>query len=218
MTISWKEYQIQASEFFNRLGFHTEVEAKVSGVRGFHEIDVLVTGDLHGISVKRVIECKNWKHNIPKEKVMALYSIVQDVGADRGFLLSEIGFQSGAIRAAKNSNLTLTSLADLKIEANSTIVENEISSLHMRRSKVLKRLWKLHKSTNDYMSHFMNPMGKLAFIELAVDEALNGNYPVAYGLTVGSERLFVDSWEELINEIKKLLDYAEEYESNYEST
>jgi hypothetical protein len=46
--------------------------------------------------------------------VAALASVVQDVGADRGILLSETGFQAGAIRLASLSNITLTSLTELK--------------------------------------------------------------------------------------------------------
>ena len=43
-----------------------------------------------------------------------LAEVVKDVGADRGVLLSESGFQSGAARAAKNTNIELTSLKDLR--------------------------------------------------------------------------------------------------------
>lgn len=61
MEISWQQYQIQASEFFRRLGFHTELEASVNGARAEHKVDVLVSGELHGIKFHWVIECKNWK-------------------------------------------------------------------------------------------------------------------------------------------------------------
>ena len=93
MPVAWREYQESAAAFFRTLGFHAEVEAKVDGVRGAHEIDVFVTGVVHGIPFRWVVECKHWKTNIPKEKVLALIAIVQDVGADRGFLLSETGFE-----------------------------------------------------------------------------------------------------------------------------
>ena len=64
------------------------------------KIHVFVTFARFGIPHLRILECKHWKTCIPKEKVMVLQAIVQDIGADKGFLLSEIGFQSGAIAAA----------------------------------------------------------------------------------------------------------------------
>ncbi|MHA1280489.1 MAG: restriction endonuclease [Candidatus Helarchaeota archaeon] len=41
----------------------------------------------HNIEFKWIVECKAWKNNVPKEKAMELISILQDIGADRGFFL-----------------------------------------------------------------------------------------------------------------------------------
>lgn len=76
MTPAWREYQESAADFFRRLGFDAETDAKIEGARGKHNIDVIVTGSLHGIPFRWVVECKRWKTNIPKEKVLALISIV----------------------------------------------------------------------------------------------------------------------------------------------
>lgn len=73
-------------------------------------VDVLVHTVFAGVGVTWVIECKLWKTAIPKEKVLTLAQVASDVGADRAFLLSESGFQAGAIRAAQNTNITLTSM------------------------------------------------------------------------------------------------------------
>lgn len=108
--MNWQEYQQNAADFFRTLGLVAKVEHKVEGARGIHKIDVYVEGTYHGIKFKWVVECKAWKSNVPKEKVMVFSSIIQDIGADRGFLLSEVGFQSGALRSAQKTNITLTSL------------------------------------------------------------------------------------------------------------
>ena len=131
----WKEYQNNAASFFKGLGLSASVERGVDGARGTHEIDVFVEGKAYGVPFIWVVECKAWKSNIPKEKVMALSSIVQDVGADRGFLLSEIGFQSGAIKATKNSNITLTSLEDLRFNIGADIEELTIASFVWRSTR-----------------------------------------------------------------------------------
>ncbi len=89
-----------------------------------------------GISFAWVVECKNWKTSVPKEKVATLTAILQDVGADRGFLLSETGFQSGALRMAAKANITLTSLADLASTVGDRHITAQVASLHLRLHNV----------------------------------------------------------------------------------
>jgi hypothetical protein len=216
MTVPWKQYQEAAASFFQRLGFNADVEAEIEGVRGSHKIDVFVTGSLHGIGFRWIVECKHWKTNIPKEKVMALTSIVQDVGADRGFLLSETGFQSGAIRAARSTNITLSSLDDLKLEAYATLTRDEAHHILQRREEIHKRLWALHKSTGDYMSHFMKPMGEIMFVDLALDEGLAGKFPAVYTVTRDGDRPTAENWDDLVSKLTDLLDAAELFAAAHE--
>ena len=112
---NWKEYQDETAAFFRRQGCSAEVEAQVQGVRAKHKIDVFVRFLRHGIECKWVIECKLWNNKVSKEKVLSLKTIVGDVGADRGLIVSEKGFQPGAYDAARNSNITLiTSLEEFE--------------------------------------------------------------------------------------------------------
>lgn len=111
----WKEYQEKAAAFFRRQGCSAEVDLKVKGVRAEHAVDVYVTFPRQGIKCIWIVECKLWRNRVPKEKVLALKSIVDDIGADRGIILSEEGFQSGAYDAARNTNITLvTSLEEFE--------------------------------------------------------------------------------------------------------
>jgi len=109
---NWREYQEKVAAFFRRQGCNAEVEKIVQGVRAKHEVDVHVTFHRSGIECTWVVECKLWKSKVPKEKVMALKSIVDDVGADRGIIVSENGFQSGALDAVRDSNITLVTSID----------------------------------------------------------------------------------------------------------
>jgi len=63
----------------------------------------------------------------PEGKVLALIGVVEDVGADRGVLISAAGFQSGAIKAAEKRNVTLTTLNGLREtvreELNSSVAQ-----------------------------------------------------------------------------------------------
>jgi hypothetical protein len=114
---AWHDYQERAADFFRDLGMDANVDESVEGVRGQHDVDVVVRASRAGIQQLWIIECKWWRRSVSKVHVSALAHIVQDVGADRGIMLSEKGFQAGAIRLASSSNITLTSLADLNESA-----------------------------------------------------------------------------------------------------
>jgi hypothetical protein len=53
-----------------------------------------------------------------KLHVLALREIVADFGADRGILVSESGFQAGAVEAASFTSAQLISLVNLKSRAS----------------------------------------------------------------------------------------------------
>lgn len=76
---------------------------------------------VYGFEVTWVIECKHWSEAVDKLHVFALRQIVSDLGADRGILLCEKGFQRGAVEAANFTNIQLSSLAELKVSSRNTI-------------------------------------------------------------------------------------------------
>ena len=90
-------------------------------------MDVTVRSTQAGIWQLWVVECKCWRRSVSKQHVATLATVVQDVGADRGILLSETGFQPKAFRLASSSNITLTSLTKLTADFclhEGTVVES----------------------------------------------------------------------------------------------
>ena len=104
---NWREYQEAVAEVFRNLGCRAEVEKKVVGARGSHKVDVFVTFQKFGRECRWIIECKLWSRRVDRSEVVKLQSIVQNIGADRGVIFTEIGFQSGAYDAAQNTNILL---------------------------------------------------------------------------------------------------------------
>ncbi|SDW80113.1 restriction endonuclease [Nitrosomonas communis] len=102
---TWKKYQEDAAGYFRSIGLNASTDATIKGVRTSHDVDVLVTSYYVGFEITWVVECKQWKTPVNKLHVLGLREIVSDVGADRGILLSESGFQSGAIEAANLTNI-----------------------------------------------------------------------------------------------------------------
>lgn len=180
--MNWREYQIKTAELFSGIGLHTEIEYEVEGVRGKHEIDVYAVGEFNGIEFKWVIECKAWKTNIPKEKVLALSAIVQDVGADKGFLMSEVGFQSGAIRSSQMSNVTLTSIKDLSAITASFATNTLMGKTAWEVLKAKNRLLEIKKKSEAHKYSVERAMlfGELCIIEVMLHEATENKYPILY--------------------------------------
>ena len=111
----WRDYQEAVAKVFRNLGCRAEVDKTVTGVRGPHNIDVYVTFEKFGQECRWIIQCKLWSRPVDKSVVHTLQSIVQNIGADRGVIFCEKGFQSGAYTAAKNTNVLLqTSLEEFR--------------------------------------------------------------------------------------------------------
>lgn len=103
---SWKDLQDCVSKFFNEAGYVAMTPYNIETVRGKVEVDVYVEAP-NEIAKKIICECKYWNTPVPKEKVHAFRTVVYDSGATLGMLISKNGFQSGAIDAAKCSNVIL---------------------------------------------------------------------------------------------------------------
>lgn len=128
----WKEYQEEAATFFRVLGLDAETDVTIRGVRTTHDIDVLVKSHHAGFDVTWIVECKQWNSRVSKLHVLALREIVADLGADRGILLAESGFQSGAIEAAALTNVHITSLAEVRRTARAEVFSMRLRELYDR--------------------------------------------------------------------------------------
>jgi hypothetical protein len=212
MSIPWRDYQQKAAELFRRLGLAATVERRLEGARGAHTVYVYVEGALHCIPFKWVVECKSWKASVPKEKVMALAAIVQDLGVDRGILLSETGFQSGAVRAAHKTNIMLSSLEDLSSATEESVIDTAIGRLNWRIQKVRSRLYEIKRTRyhDEYFPPMTMELGRLFVLEAALDDAMKNEYPTVYAVQ-GENRPQAKSLDELIEVAEEIIAQAEQW-------
>lgn len=145
MPSDWKTYQEDAVAFFRGLGHDAQTDVQLKGVRTTHDVDVVVRLLHVGFDVLWLVECKHWRARVSKLHVLGLREIVTDLGADRGIILSESGFQSGAIEAAALTNVTPTSLAELRRTASHDIMEMRVRDLYDRTEVARKRYWDIPK-------------------------------------------------------------------------
>ena len=145
MDPEWEQYQESVAQFFRDLGLNAETNVIIDGIRTKHAIDVFVESAYKGISIKWVIECKSWRRRVPKLNVLALRTIVDDVGADRGFLMNEVGYQKGAREVAYLTNVHLTSLQDLRETCEHDLAMMRVRKLYLRALACKSRYWELSK-------------------------------------------------------------------------
>ncbi|MGH9822444.1 MAG: restriction endonuclease [Blastocatellia bacterium] len=72
-----------------------------------HEIDVSVEFTMSGLTFITLIECKHWQRPVGIEEVMVLKQRLEDIGAQKGVLVSSRGFQKGAVVFAKSHGIAL---------------------------------------------------------------------------------------------------------------
>lgn len=221
--MDWKRYQNETAEFFRSLGCDVEIEAKVAGMRAEHKIDVWVRFKKFGLETRWVIECKYWNSAVPKEKVLALRSIVEDIGADRGILISAAGFQTGAVRASMKTNITLTDLDELKETAQEYLLT---SVLHRLEVKAVELMYALHdlftneqKSPHSWTSKprsgvdgnsVARTIGSLVVLEYGFDRVRlkKPPYPIKFDDT-GQRKVVVDTLDEFVAQASAFLREAE---------
>jgi restriction system protein len=184
---AWSDYQEEIAEFFRSLGILAATNVAVKGVRTSHDVDVFVRSKHAGFDIQWIVECKAWKTAIPKEKVLALRMIVDDTGADRGFIMAESGYQSGALEAARHANVTLTSLADLKETLAYEVGMAKLESLIPRTESFRERYWTIDKEDRINLDlrpdvGFAGYSGAVVMraVEHTIRQAMFSGFPIVY--------------------------------------
>lgn len=198
------------SGLFEKLGFATRTDEHLQGARGTHDIDVTARATVAGISQLWIIECKKWRRPVPKERALTFIGIVNDVGADRGLMFSESGFQAGAVRAATNTNITLTSLADFQQNSADELASIRIKALDERAAALGQRflaIWELAEADRRaVLSRYVGPpdmLGRAVPIRVtsclsqmreALESARYGRWPVNYFALDDENLITVKDW------------------------
>lgn len=184
--MDWKDYQEEAAEFFRSLGLEAETDVTIQGARTKHDIDVLVKSHHSGFDITWLVECKHWKSKVSKLHVLGLREIVNDTGADRGILLAENGFQSGAIEAAVLTNVHVTSLAEVASTASHEINSMRLRDLYDRLLWCKEEYWEISKAKRIECGLRTDVGGGLGYSgdwaikagEDLITKGLRGDYPI----------------------------------------
>jgi Restriction endonuclease len=216
----WKLYQDETAKLFRELGCDVETDFEVAGARGKHRVDVYVGFSRFGLRQHWIVECKYWKRAVPKEKVLALKAIVEDLGADRGVLVSESGHQSGALAVARHTNVTLASLDELRKGAREELLGmglQEIQRRAMRMKDYIFSLWKTKRHESGFFTSEIRPdidgklatkiAGTVSIIGTGAERALVGTFPAPLRfLEDGNSLITAKDLEEFVVSASDILD------------
>jgi len=103
----WRDLENTVADILRECGMAVQQQVNVPLPRGSVDLDVLAEEIIEGITSKIVCECKDWRTNVPREKVHAFRTVMDETGANRGYIISRVGFQIGAIEAANATNAEL---------------------------------------------------------------------------------------------------------------
>lgn len=98
------------------------------------DVDVVAVEIVNGRTNTILCECKLWKSSIPKNVIHEFRTVVEDGGANVGYVITSSGFERGALAAADLTNLRLVTWPEFQDEFHGTWVENHL------RPEVTKRL------------------------------------------------------------------------------
>ena len=216
----WRAYQEEAAAHFRSLGMTADTDVSLVGVRTGHNVDVAVSFRRAGMDFLWVVECKHHARRVSKDRVLALRAIVDDLGADRGVLLAENGFQSGAVAASTGTNVLVTSLQELRAASIDEVRELELEQLGRRIDAVRAALHARgshHRMESDFASHVPSPpkelwptghlglVSSLSVLERGAKQARAGHYPAAFGWHDDGERLLRATRDQYVEEASRLL-------------
>ena len=182
----WYIFQEEIKDHFESLGADAETNVSIQGVRTNHDIDVFVKTRFLGENLAWVIEAKHWKSKVTKSQVLTLRSIVDDLGADRGFIISLSGFQSGALEAAGKTNVSLKTFDELKEDTKGLIEKEIIKTYHKRLLLIEERYWshakdiRIEYGLRNDIGYSMEFSGQimLATARMAIMAAEQRKYPI----------------------------------------
>jgi hypothetical protein len=88
-------------------------------------IDLHYELEIVGGQILTLIECKYWNYKVQRRNVNDFRTVICDVGAHKGIIVTKIGFDKGAIRVAKKNKIGLFKLTEEEFFIHSSWTETQ---------------------------------------------------------------------------------------------
>lgn len=152
---SWRSLQSCVAQVFDECGCEASCGVTVKLPRGQVELDVFVRDRSTAPHSNYICECKYWTRPVSQSAVHSFRTVVAELGANRGLLISRNGFQAGAREAAKFTNidlLTWSEFEDLMFDRWVAGITRRLDPLFVSAYALMadgEDLWKLRECTED---------------------------------------------------------------------
>jgi hypothetical protein len=151
----WEELEETVAAILLECGMESTRTVTLKLPRGSVDIDVVAKEAIDGIQSLIICECKNWRTNIPKEIVHAFRTVMGEIGANRGYIISRVGFQTGAYEAAEATNISLVTFEEFQ--------ERYFEKWYKAR------LWEIERNIGNFNVYF-EPLGRPGYHLLETDQ------------------------------------------------
>lgn len=146
----WKELQDFIADYLITAGYKATTPFEIDTARGKVEVDVYIESPYE--LVKHIVcECKWWNTPVTQEKIHAFRTVVQDIGAELGIIISKNGYQSGAIETAKYSNVRLETWDSFLEIIKGKWLDNKLWAVKRMAARVMS-----FADEYDYKSEYLN--------------------------------------------------------------
>jgi hypothetical protein len=169
---SWRDLQTCVAQVFVESGCEARSGAAVRLPRGGVELDAFVRDPSTTPHSTYVCECKNWTRAVLQSAVHSFRTVVSELGANRGFLISRNGFQAGARKAAEFTNIELLSWSEFEqlmfdrwIEGITRRLNPLFASAHQLMDND-DDLWKLRECTEDAWNEWERICGRYPLVTI----------------------------------------------------
>lgn len=120
--MNWSDYENKVFEicklYFTDAEIQRDVKLTGKYSKRKRQIDILIKENVGGNIITILIDCKLYNKTIDVKKVESFIGMVEDVGADKGLMITEKGYSSSALKRAyynpKHIELDIYSLKELK--------------------------------------------------------------------------------------------------------
>ena len=139
-----------------------------------------------------ICECKYWKYKVPQNVIFSFRTIIQEIGANKGIVIAENGFQKGAYENAKHTNIELKTWSEFALQFKNKYLISNIEKL----LKIRRKLFRLASDKPEYkafydvlneeqrieVNKYRNALMKITYIitELYIALEQNGDLDIIY--------------------------------------
>jgi hypothetical protein len=144
-----------------------------------HEVDLNYEFEIDGINYINIIECKYWNSKVTREQVKSFKSVREDLRAHKAIIVTNYGFQSGAIEFAKKHGIGLIKLTrktrevwahfDGGLSTIESMFESESGSVNLQIGDELDLVGLFYPNDEGLAKYLVQKFGK-EFALLLLDE------------------------------------------------